>query len=164
MKEAALKLTEEKQVVLATYSMAAEGLDIKTLTTLIMATPMTKIEQSVGRILRQKHENPPIVVDIIDTHSNFQNQWLKRRRFFKTQNYKIIQTTSSTYTTDVSKWKTTFTPSLNKTDTPILDDLEDNLDDSSDSEEITDSNVEENTDSNPKPKKSVSGCLLKFKK
>ena len=164
MKEAALKQTEEKQVVLATYSMAAEGLDIKTLTTLIMATPMTKIEQSVGRILRQKHENPPIVVDIIDTHSNFQNQWLKRRRFFKTQNYKIIQTASSTYTTDVSKWKTTFTPSLNKTDTPILDDLEDNLDDSSDSEEITDSNVEENTDSNPKPKKSVSGCLLKFKK
>jgi superfamily II DNA or RNA helicase len=160
MKEAALKQTEEKQVVLATYSMAAEGLDIKTLTTLIMATPMTKIEQSVGRILRQKHENPPIVVDIIDTHSNFQNQWLKRRRFFKTQNYKIIQTASSTYTTDVSKWKTTFTPSLNKTDMPILDDLEDNIDDSSDSEEITDSN----TDSTSNPKKSVSGCLLKFKK
>lgn len=160
MKEAALKQTEEKQVVLATYSMAAEGLDIKTLTTLIMATPMTKIEQSVGRILRQKHENPPIVVDIIDTHSNFQNQWLKRRRFFKTQNYKIIQTASSTYTTDVSKWKTTFTPSLNKTDTPILDDLEDNIDDSSDSEEINDSNA----DSTSNPKKSVSGCLLKFKK
>jgi superfamily II DNA or RNA helicase len=160
MKEAALKQTEEKQVVLATYSMAAEGLDIKTLTTLIMATPMTKIEQSVGRILRQKHENPPIVVDIIDTHSNFHNQWLKRRRFFKTQNYKIIQTASSTYTTDVSKWKTTFTPSLNKTDTPILDDLEDNIDDSSDSEEITDSN----TDSTSNQKKSVSGCLLKFKK
>ena len=162
MKEAALKQTEEKQVVLATYSMAAEGLDIKTLTTLIMATPMTKIEQSVGRILRQKHENPPIVVDIIDTHSNFQNQWLKRRRFFKTQNYKIIQTASSTYTTDVSKWKTTFTPSLNKTDTPILDDLEDNLDDSSDSEEITD--ADSNVDSTSNPKKSVSGCLLKFKK
>jgi superfamily II DNA or RNA helicase len=162
MKEAALKQTEEKQVVLATYSMAAEGLDIKTLTTLIMATPMTKIEQSVGRILRQKHENPPIVVDIIDTHSNFQNQWLKRRRFFKTQNYKIIQTASSTYTTDVSKWKTTFTPSLNKTDTPILDDLEDNIDDSSDSEEITD--TVSNTDSTSNPKKSVSGCLLKFKK
>jgi hypothetical protein len=99
-------------------------------------------------------------VDIIDTHSNFQNQWLKRRRFFKTQNYKIIQTASSTYTTDVSKWKITFTPSLNKTDTPILDDLEDNIDDSSDSEEITDSNA----DSTSNPKKSVSGCLLKFKK
>jgi hypothetical protein len=49
---------------------------------------------------------------------------------------------------------------LNKTDTPFLDDLEDNIDDSSDSEEITDSN----TDSTSNPKKSVSGCLLKFKK
>jgi superfamily II DNA or RNA helicase len=121
MKEAALKQTENKQVVLATYSMAAEGLDIKTLTTLVMATPMTKIEQSVGRILRQKHEKPPIVVDIIDTHSNFQNQWAKRRRFFKAQNYKIIQITSSTYTTDIKKWRVTFEPSLVKKEAPSDD-------------------------------------------
>ena len=39
MKERDLKQTEEKQVVLATYSMAAEALDIKTLSILIMATP-----------------------------------------------------------------------------------------------------------------------------
>ena len=159
MKEAHLKQTEEKQVVLATYSMAAEGLDIKTLTTLIMATPMTKIEQSVGRILRQKHENPPIVVDIIDTHANFQNQWIKRRRFFKSQNYKIIQTTSSTYTTDISKWKVTFTPSLNKTDV-IVDDPDDDLDISSDSE--TENTREKQDQNNTKPKAGV--CLLKFKK
>jgi len=158
MKESALKLTEEKQVVLATYSMAAEGLDIKTLTTLIMATPMTKIEQSVGRILRQKHESPPIVVDIIDTHANFQNQWIKRRRFFKAQNYKIIQTTSSTYTTDVSKWKTTFTPCLNKTSAPIEPESEDDIEISSDSE------VDE-TESNKKTVSKGTGvCLLKFKK
>jgi superfamily II DNA or RNA helicase len=158
MKESALKLTEEKQVVLATYSMAAEGLDIKTLTTLIMATPMTKIEQSVGRILRQKHESPPIVVDIIDTHANFQNQWIKRRRFFKAQNYKIIQTTSSTYTTDVSKWKTTFTPCLNKTSVPIEPESEDDIEISSDSE------VDE-TESNKKTVSKGTGvCLLKFKK
>ena len=48
--------------------MAAEALDIKTLTTLIMATPKTDIEQSVGRILREKHSSP-IVVDIIDKKS-----------------------------------------------------------------------------------------------
>jgi len=59
--------------------MAAEALDIKTLTTLIMATPKTDIEQSVGRILRDKHSNP-IVVDIIDNHDLFQNQWRKRKR------------------------------------------------------------------------------------
>ena len=53
MKEAALKESESKKVIIATYSMAS-ATDIKTLTTLIMATPKTDIEQSVGRILRQK--------------------------------------------------------------------------------------------------------------
>ena len=162
MKEAALKKTEEKQVVLATYSMAAEGLDIKTLTTLIMSTPMTRIEQSVGRILRQKHENPPIVVDIIDTHANFQNQWAKRRRFFKTQNYKIIQTTSSTYTTDISKWKTTFAPSFSSLQVPILDDDTDIID--SDTEDDIEDDCKE-LSNNKEPKKATTGvCLLKFKK
>jgi superfamily II DNA or RNA helicase len=154
MKEAALKLTENKQVVLATYSMAAEGLDIKTLTTLVMATPMTKIEQSVGRILRQKHEKPPIVVDIIDTHSNFQNQWAKRRRFFKAQNYKIIQITSSTYTTDIKKWRTTFEPNLAKQEPPSDDEGGDSASD----EEIGD-------DVGPVKGANKGGvCLLKFKK
>jgi superfamily II DNA or RNA helicase len=154
MKEAALKQTENKQVVLATYSMAAEGLDIKTLTTLVMSTPMTKIEQSVGRILRQKHEKPPIVVDIIDTHSNFQNQWAKRRRFFKAQNYKIIQITSSTYTTDIKKWRTTFEPNLAKQDPPSDDEGGD-----SDSDEEIGDDV-------GAVKGAIKGgiCLLKFKK
>ena len=161
MKEAALKKTEEKQVVLATYSMAAEGLDIKTLTTLIMSTPMTKIEQSVGRILRQKHENPPIVVDIIDTHANFQNQWAKRRRFFKTQNYKIIQTTSSTYTTDINKWKTTFVPScLNKSSIVLDEDVEEDTNDD------TDDDIEElELETKKETKNAATGvCFLKFKK
>jgi superfamily II DNA or RNA helicase len=89
MKEVALKETEGKRIVIATYSMAAEALDIKTLTTLIMATPKTDIEQAVGRILREKHGNP-IVVDIIDQHTPFKNQWRKRRQFYKKQNYKIV--------------------------------------------------------------------------
>jgi len=89
MKETELKISETKKVIIATYSMAAEALDIKTLTTLIMATPKTDIEQAVGRILREKHGNP-IVVDIIDQHQPFKNQWNKRRAFYRKQNYKII--------------------------------------------------------------------------
>jgi superfamily II DNA or RNA helicase len=104
MKEKLLKESETKQVVLSTYSMAAEGLDIKSLTTLFMVTPMTNIEQSVGRILRQKHEFNPIVVDIIDTHENFQKQWYKRKRFYKSYNYQIIQINSIDYSPDVCKW------------------------------------------------------------
>lgn len=105
MKESALKESEGKQVVLATYSMAAEGLDIKTLSTLFMITPMTNIEQSVGRILRQKHSFAPIVVDFVDAHDNFVRQWNKRRQFYKKQNYTILYVNSQEYTSNASSWK-----------------------------------------------------------
>ena len=109
MKEAALKESEMKEVIIATYSMAAEALDIKTLTTLIMATPKTDIEQAVGRILREKHGSP-IVVDIIDEHQPFKNQWSKRKIFYKKQNYKIIRTSNSTYNSNVETWKIEYFP------------------------------------------------------
>jgi superfamily II DNA or RNA helicase len=103
MKENALKESEGKKVIIATYSMASEALDIKTLTTLIMATPKTDIEQSVGRILRQKH-TAPIVVDIIDSHEIFVRQWYKRCSFYKKNGYTIVQTSFDAYTPDVSQW------------------------------------------------------------
>ena len=93
MKDQDLKQSETKKIIIATYSMAAEALDIKTLTTLVMATPKTDIEQAVGRILRVKHSSP-IVVDIIDSHSIFKNQWKKRCTFYKKQHYKIVYKTS----------------------------------------------------------------------
>ena len=92
MKEAALKESEGRKVIIATYSMAAEALDIKTLTTLIMATPKTDIEQAVGRILRDKHASP-LVIDIIDGHSIFLNQWRKRKAFYKKNKYTITEHT-----------------------------------------------------------------------
>ena len=103
MKEKALKESESKRVIIATYSMAAEALDIKTLTTLIMATPKTDIEQAVGRILRDKHGSP-VVVDIIDEHRPFKNQWAKRKAFYKKQNYEVIYTKSSNYIADTNSW------------------------------------------------------------
>ncbi len=170
MKESALKESESKQVVLATYSMAAEGLDIKTLTTLFMITPMTNIEQSVGRILRQKHEFAPIVVDIIDTHDNFQRQWSKRKSFFKKQNYKIIQTSSSTYVPDASKWKVIYEPTEckpSKTKEAKKESYKSNSRSSSDKSiaEDTDSEIEEEEEEEEKKDKLSGGvCLLKFKK
>jgi hypothetical protein len=105
MKQAKLQETESKQIVLATYAMAAEALDIKTLSTLVMVTPKTDIIQSVGRILRVKHENP-IIVDIVDTHDNFQKQWLQRRRFYKKCNYRIRQIDSTKYRNMQLDWAT----------------------------------------------------------
>lgn len=103
MKESALKESESKKVIIATYAMAAEGLDIKSLTTLIMATPKTDIEQSVGRILREKHSSP-IVVDIIDNHDIFQKQWNKRRLFYHKKGYDILRTSNNSYDSDTTKW------------------------------------------------------------
>ncbi len=82
MKQSDLKISETKQIVIATYAMAAEALDIKTLSTLIMATPKTDVTQSIGRILRVKGNNP-FVIDIIDSHELFQKQWIKRKRYYK---------------------------------------------------------------------------------
>jgi len=103
MKQHDLKETEGKQIVLATYAMAAEALDIKTLSTLVMVTPKTDITQSVGRILRVKHENP-IIVDIVDSHDLFQNQWKQRRVFYKKANYRIRQIDSNKYTNMCLDW------------------------------------------------------------
>ena len=88
MKESALKMTEGKQIVIASYAMCSEGLDIPTLTTLIMVTPKTDIEQTVGRILRVKHSSP-LIVDVVDVHEPFQNQWKKRLAFYKKQGYTV---------------------------------------------------------------------------
>lgn len=97
MKQAELQETENRQVVLATYAMAAEALDIKTLSTLIMATPKTDIEQSVGRILRVKHAQP-IVVDIVDSHELFKRQFQQRKMFYRKCQYDIYWTSSNRYT------------------------------------------------------------------
>ena len=91
MKQDALKNSESKQVIIATYAMAAEGLDIKTLTTVVLATPKTDIEQSVGIILRVKHEQP-LVIDIVDSQELFKKQWEKRKTYYFKNNYKVIYT------------------------------------------------------------------------
>lgn len=109
MKQSQLEASETKQVVLATYAMASEALDIKTLSTLFLITPKTDIVQSVGRILRTKH-NHPLIVDIVDSHPCFQNQWVKRRQYYKQCNYEIWKTNSRNYPEEWKKWSRTAEP------------------------------------------------------
>ena len=54
MKEKDLKLSETKNIIIATYAMAEEGFDCQELNTLIMATPKIRIEKCSGRIMRKK--------------------------------------------------------------------------------------------------------------
>ena len=171
MKEKALKETEGRKVVIATYAMAAEALDIKTLTTLIMATPKTDIEQSVGRILREKHSNP-IVVDIVDSHDTFKNQWRKRKTFYKKENYKIIYTTSPKYNPDtsVNSWTLVFNPvskdcKLVKNDKKDKKNISVKSNSSSDKSIANDSDDEvEEEPEKPKDKYLAGVCFLKMKK
>jgi superfamily II DNA or RNA helicase len=166
MKESALKETESKKVVIATYAMAAEALDIKTLTTLIMATPKTDIEQSVGRILREKHSSP-IVVDIVDSHDLFQNQWRKRKTFYKKENYKILYINSNSYTSNTDTWLTVFNPktvkSCNKVEKEkTVKNTSIKSNSSSDKSIASDTDDEEQV--KPKDKYLTGQCFLKIKK
>jgi superfamily II DNA or RNA helicase len=108
MKENHLKESEGKKIVIGTYSMASEALDIKTLTTLIMVTPKTDIEQSVGRILRTKHSQP-CVIDIVDQHDVFKRQYDKRLKFYRKNNYKVIESYDSI------AWNTIYEPNTSNT-------------------------------------------------
>jgi len=117
MKQKDLDISKTKQIILATYSMASEGLDVATLSTLVFATPRTDIKQSVGRILRQKHARNPIVVDVVDTHKTFKNQATKRRTYYRQNGYAIYKCGYEEYRdmTEVeTRWKVAYHPSKAK--------------------------------------------------
>lgn len=84
----------EAQVLLATYSMASDALNIKTLNCVILASPRKRVEQSTGRILRQRPEErtlAPLIVDIVDIHDVYNNMWRKRLDYYKNCGYQIIK-------------------------------------------------------------------------
>ena len=91
MKQKDLDLSESKNVILGTYPMSSEGLDIPSLDSIIFTTPKSNIEQSIGRITRKQHENMPIAYDIVDNFSVFSRQYIKRERIYKRLNYDISE-------------------------------------------------------------------------
>lgn len=89
MKQKDLDISETKPIILGTFSMSSEALDIPELNTLFMTTPKSNIEQSVGRILRKTHEIRPLIIDIKDNFRPFANQCNKRKAFYKKCKYEI---------------------------------------------------------------------------
>ena len=74
----------------------SEGMDIPSLNTLILASPVSSIEQSVGRIQRQQEADrvyTPLVIDIWDQFSLFKSQGTKRLQFYKKNKYPITTQT-----------------------------------------------------------------------
>jgi superfamily II DNA or RNA helicase len=74
------------QILLATYQMASEGFSVKKLNTVILATPRKNVEQSTGRIFRERIDErklAPHIIDIIDSHETLLRRWFIRRLFYK---------------------------------------------------------------------------------
>jgi superfamily II DNA or RNA helicase len=93
MKPDQLRDSQEQDILLATFSMASEGMDIPKLNTVILASPKSDVEQSVGRIFRQKadvRKYHPLIIDIQDTFSMFKNQSKKRVAFYHKSNFTLF--------------------------------------------------------------------------
>ena len=73
---------KEKHILLATYQLAKEGLDVPCLDRLLLATPVKDyaiVVQSVGRIARVcEGKGTPVVYDYVDDIGFLQGMWKKR--------------------------------------------------------------------------------------
>lgn len=90
MKDYLLRDASEADIIFATYEMAAEGLDIDGLNTLVLATPKKDIIQSIGRIMRKPIEErdvDPLVIDIIDDLSLFASWGSNRKKYYESKKY-----------------------------------------------------------------------------
>lgn len=90
MRSDELKVSEQQKILLGTYQMVSEGFDVKSLDTLVLASPKSDVIQSVGRILREvpeKRKHVPTVIDIMDDFSLFERQAGKRLQFYKANKY-----------------------------------------------------------------------------
>jgi superfamily II DNA or RNA helicase len=103
MKQEDLDISATKRVIIATFNMAEEAFDCKSLNTLIYMTPHNNIEQAVGRILREekkKRKIVPLIIDLFDQFSSFV-KWNKiREKYYKSKGYpmKIFDVTDNTNT------------------------------------------------------------------
>lgn len=82
------------RVILATYAMASEAMNIKTLNAVALVSPRKKVEQSTGRILRIRPEQRNLehrILDVIDQHSMYLGQWRKRLTYYKQCGYKLFR-------------------------------------------------------------------------
>ena len=84
----------ESGLLLSTYSMAKEGLDIPRLSCLVLASPKAGgscVEQAVGRVQRPSADKrSPVVLDVVDPYSIFNALRFTRLRFYKSQDYECV--------------------------------------------------------------------------
>jgi superfamily II DNA or RNA helicase len=89
MKDKALKISQEADVIVGTFHMAQEALDIEAMDTLMLATPQTSITQATGRILRPlPGKKAPLVIDFVDNQVDVcWGMYLARKRLYAELGY-----------------------------------------------------------------------------
>jgi superfamily II DNA or RNA helicase len=93
------------RILLASYAMASEAMNIKSLNTVILVSPRKNVEQSTGRILRTRITERtvvPLIVDIVDSHHMYRSQWKKRLAYYKQCTYTLETWQHGADTADVS--------------------------------------------------------------
>lgn len=90
LKKKEKKDTSACRVLVATYGILQEGFDDSALDTLVMCTPRSSVQQTVGRIERTRDGKlVPRVLDLVDTPGVFQNMWWARRAFYASRGFTI---------------------------------------------------------------------------
>lgn len=92
MKQSDLAISSEKQIILATFQLASEGFNVPSLNTVIFASPISDIQQSIGRILREipeKRKYTPLCIDIFDDFSIFKRKGASRLKFYNSNKYNV---------------------------------------------------------------------------
>ena len=87
-KKKRIYIEENANIILSTYQLSSEGLDIPRLDTIILSTPYKKVKQSIGRVTRNIDDNP-IVIDIIDNHNIFKKHFKLRSEEYRLSEYTI---------------------------------------------------------------------------
>lgn len=80
----------EHKCAVATYKLLELGYDDKTLDTLVLCTPKSSIQQTVGRVEREApNKLVPLVFDIVDSNPMLQGMWKKRKSFYASRGFRL---------------------------------------------------------------------------
>jgi superfamily II DNA or RNA helicase len=95
----------ECDMIFGTFSMASEALDIPALDTLVLASPKYDVEHAAGPILRPCYgKMTPVIIDIVDPFSYYQNYGWGRHRFYSKHKYRVTRESHLTLLPKFVEW------------------------------------------------------------
>lgn len=85
------RVSKECICILATTSMLSLGTDIPTLRGIVFATPVSYVEQPIGRICREGETIEPVVIDFLDIEYPEAMRWYQtRQKFYNSKRCEVV--------------------------------------------------------------------------